>query len=120
DRQLMWIGTEPVFRIGDADLLKQLDRSRPRGRAAQASMQQQYFANLLVDGVHRIEGRHRLLKHERGRAAADRRHRALAEVDDHPGGRPKPRKSSAGNVITEADTMNGRNVMVATSAFGSR
>src|SRR5262249_43003414 len=35
-------------------------------------------------------------------------------------GRPKPRKSSAVNVITDDDRMNGRNVIVATIAFGSR
>src|ERR1700759_4084269 len=40
--------------------------------------------------------------------------------DGEPGGNPKPRKSSAVNVITEDDTMNGRNVMVATMAFGNR
>src|ERR1700750_1890998 len=37
-----------------------------------------------------------------------------------PGGRPKPRKSSAVSVITDDDTMKGRNVMVATIAFGKR
>src|SRR5690242_16579989 len=40
--------------------------------------------------------------------------------DGEPGGRPKPRKSSAVSVITEDDTMKGRNVMVATIAFGRR
>src|SRR3954465_1740250 len=40
--------------------------------------------------------------------------------DGEPGGRPKPRKSSAVKVITDDDRMNGRNVMVATIAFGSR
>src|SRR3954463_16705250 len=40
--------------------------------------------------------------------------------DGEPGGSPNPRKSSAVNVITEDDTMNGRKVMVATMAFGSR
>src|SRR5262249_42806119 len=40
--------------------------------------------------------------------------------DGDPGGRPKPRKSSAVSVITDDDTMNGRKVMVATMAFGSR
>src|SRR5947207_14706843 len=40
--------------------------------------------------------------------------------DGEPGGRPKPRKSSAVSVITEDDTMKGRNVMVATIAFGSK
>src|SRR6202163_4369764 len=36
------------------------------------------------------------------------------------GGKPKPRKSSAVSVITDEETMNGRNVMVATIAFGNR
>src|SRR3977135_492786 len=40
--------------------------------------------------------------------------------EGEPGGKPKPRKSSAVNVITDEDTMNGRNVMVATMAFGNR
>src|SRR5580698_2867689 len=40
--------------------------------------------------------------------------------DGEPGGNPKPRKSSAVSVITEDDTINGRNVMVATMAFGNR
>src|SRR6195952_5880420 len=40
--------------------------------------------------------------------------------EGEPGGNPKPRKSSAVSVITEEDTMNGRNVMVATIAFGRR
>src|ERR1700745_190908 len=40
--------------------------------------------------------------------------------DGEPGGRPKPRKSSAVSVITEEETMNGRNVMVATIALGNR
>src|SRR3954462_4848022 len=40
--------------------------------------------------------------------------------DGEPGGRPKPKKSSAVSVITEDDTMKGRNVIVATIAFGSR
>src|SRR3954451_1376083 len=40
--------------------------------------------------------------------------------DGEPGGNPKPRKSSAVSVITDDDTIKGRNVMVATMAFGSR
>src|ERR1700719_4406176 len=40
--------------------------------------------------------------------------------EGEPGGKPKPRKSSAVSVITDDETMNGRNVMVATIAFGSR
>src|SRR6185437_12646981 len=40
--------------------------------------------------------------------------------DGEPGGKPKPRKSSAVSVITEDDRMNGRNVIVATIALGRR
>src|SRR3954463_8910083 len=40
--------------------------------------------------------------------------------EGEPGGRPNPRKSSAVSVITDDDTINGRNVMVATMAFGSK
>src|SRR3984957_8446246 len=40
--------------------------------------------------------------------------------EGEPGGNPKPRKSSAVSVITEEETMNGRNVMVATMAFGRK
>ncbi len=40
--------------------------------------------------------------------------------EGEPGGKPKPRKSSAVSVITDDDTINGRNVMVATMALGSR
>src|SRR3954451_490136 len=40
--------------------------------------------------------------------------------EGEPGGRPKPKKSSAVSVITDEDTMNGRKVMVATIALGKR
>src|SRR5436305_3547369 len=40
--------------------------------------------------------------------------------DGEPGGSPKPRKSRAVSVMTDEETMNGRNVIVATIAFGSR
>src|SRR5690606_29777254 len=40
--------------------------------------------------------------------------------EGEPGGKPKPRKSSAVSVITDEDRMNGRKVSVATIAFGSR
>src|SRR5260370_5508590 len=45
---------------------------------------------------------------------------SISPSEAEPGGRPKPRKSSAVSVITDDDKMNGRNVMVATMALGSR
>ena len=38
--------------------------------------------------------------------------------EGEPGGRPKPRKSSEVSVVIEEFRMNGRNVSVATMAFG--
>src|SRR6202040_3985583 len=40
--------------------------------------------------------------------------------EGEPGGRPKPRKSSAVSVMTDDDMMKGRNVIVATMALGKR
>jgi hypothetical protein len=45
---------------------------------------------------------------------------SISPSEAEPGGRPKPRKSSAVSVITEDERMNGRNVMVATMALGRR
>src|SRR4029453_10534573 len=45
---------------------------------------------------------------------------SISPSEGEPGGRPKPRKSSAVSVITEEERMNGRNVMVATMALGNR
>src|SRR5215470_6092935 len=45
---------------------------------------------------------------------------SISPSDGEPGGRPKPRKSSAVSVITEEERMNGKNVMVATMALGKR
>src|SRR5258707_10451453 len=45
---------------------------------------------------------------------------SISPSEGEPGGRPKPRKSSAVSVITEEERMNGRNVMVATMALGKR
>src|SRR5260370_4832800 len=45
---------------------------------------------------------------------------SISPSDGEPGGRPKPKKSSAVSVITEEERMNGRNVMVATMALGKR
>src|SRR4051794_7312810 len=252
--KLVRIALQSRLRLGNADLGQEFERARPRRGPGQALMQQQDFADLLLDHVQRIERGHRLLEDDgdvvaahvahlafrqrqqvaaleldrtgrmlRGRIRqqlhhrergdgfsrprlADQRHRlalldieryvvdrerhplALTEGDGkvfhlkqffggrvhfypnvlrgskasrtaspmkissdsmpatvrkpekpsqgawilalpclsnspseaEPGGRPKPRKSSAVSVITDDDRMNGRNVIVATIAFGSR
>src|SRR5712671_7018732 len=45
---------------------------------------------------------------------------SISPSEGEPGGRPKPKKSSAVSVITEEERMNGKNVMVATMALGKR
>src|SRR5579872_1491844 len=45
---------------------------------------------------------------------------SISPSEGEPGGRPNPRKSSAVSVITDEETMKGKNVIVATIAFGSR
>src|SRR5439155_10208869 len=45
---------------------------------------------------------------------------SISPSEGEPGGRPKPRKSSAVSVITDEESTKGRNVMVATMALGSR
>src|SRR5882757_214690 len=45
---------------------------------------------------------------------------SISPSEGEPGGRPKPRKSSAVSVMTDDDKMNGRKVMVATMALGRR
>src|SRR5581483_3740050 len=44
----------------------------------------------------------------------------ISPSEAEPGGRPKPRKSSDVSVVMEPFRMKGRNVRVATMAFGSR
>ena len=68
--QLMRIAAEPSGRIGNADLVEQFDDARARRLACKPLMQQQDFADLLLDRVQRIERRHRLLEDDRDVVAA--------------------------------------------------
>ena len=64
------IALQPGFRLGDSAQGEQLEDPRPRRLAGDAAVQQQDFAELLFDGVKRIERRHRLLEHDGDVAAA--------------------------------------------------
>ncbi len=77
--KLMRIAAEPALRVGDADLGQHLERPRARCGAGEPAMQQQNLADLLVDGVQRIERGHRLLEDDGDVVAAHAAHLALGE-----------------------------------------
>ena len=77
--QLMRIAAEPALRVGNADLSEHLDRACARGGAGKPAVQEQNLANLLIDGVQRIERGHRLLENDGDVVAAHAAHVALGE-----------------------------------------
>ena len=60
--ELMRIACEPGLRIGNADLGEQFEDAPARGLPGKSLVKQQDFGDLLLDGVQRIERRHRLLE----------------------------------------------------------
>ena len=85
--QLMRIARQPRLRIGNADLGQQLERARAGCHAREPLVQQQRLADLLFDGVQRIERRHRLLEDDRDPVAADLADFALGQLATGPGPR---------------------------------
>ncbi len=55
---------QAALRIPDPDLAKQFDDAGARRATGQSAVQEQDFADLLTDGVERIERRHRFLEHD--------------------------------------------------------
>src|SRR5579862_2048918 len=89
----MRVTLESALRIGNADLGEHFQRARAGRRSGEAAVQEQDFADLLLDRVQRIERGHRLLKHDADVVAAHPPHLALAQpqqvlavVIDRPGG----------------------------------
>ena len=78
--ELMRIAVEPGLRIGNADLGQHFERAGARRGAGQAAVQQQNLADLLLDGVQRIERGHRLLEHDGDVVAAHLADVALAQA----------------------------------------
>ncbi len=83
--ELMRIARKPRLRFGNADLVEQFERARPRLRSRQPLMQQQRLADLLLDGVQRIQRRHRLLEDDRDPVAAYLTDVALGQLAAGPG-----------------------------------
>ncbi len=80
-RKLVWIGAEPPGRVGNADFLEQLhDAVTDLGTPAR-SVQFEDLANLLLDGVERVERRHRLLEHHGDGVPPDAAHGALIGLE---------------------------------------
>ena len=77
--KLMRIAAEPALRVGNADLGEDLDRPRARRGAGEPAVEEQDFADLLLDGVQRIKRGHRLLEHDGNVVAAHAAHVALGE-----------------------------------------
>ena len=76
----MRIAVEPRLRIGNADLGQNFKRAGARRGTGQPAVQQQDLADLLLDGVQRIERGHRLLEHDGDVVAAHLPDVALAQL----------------------------------------
>jgi hypothetical protein len=62
-RELMRERRRAIRGIGYADLAQQLDRAAAGGAAVEPLVRHQHLVDLLADGQHGIEARHRILEH---------------------------------------------------------
>ena len=90
--ELEGVAVDRALRIGDLDLPQQVDGARAGRLLAHAPVQPQHLDDLVADGVHRRERRHRLLEDHRDLVAAHGADGAalraqLGEIDRpcHPG-----------------------------------
>ncbi len=60
--ELMRVGVQPLLRMGNLHLFKQLNHTTTGLHPAESLMQEQHFAQLFFDRVQRVEAGHRLLK----------------------------------------------------------
>ena len=78
----MWIGSEAVLGIVDADQSKQLQRAGASRGAAEATVINERLGDLATNGIERIERRHRFLEDHRDPDAADAVQPARREADE--------------------------------------
>src|SRR3954453_11920493 len=76
----MRIAREPTLRVRNPAQPYQLNDALARSHASDPAMQQQDLADLLLDGVKRIERGHRLLEDDRDIVAADLTNVALRQA----------------------------------------
>ncbi len=107
-RQLMRKRVETLFRLADADLVQQLQHARTHGLLVHAPVHAQHLAHLPLDGVQRVERRHRLLEDHRDAVAAHDSAAATASASGGPcprttlrpkGARPTGRAAGAGSTV---------------------
>ena len=89
-RELVGIVVEATAGVGDLDEVQHLYRARAGGRRAGSPMNAHGFRDLVADGQHRIEARHRLLEDHGDAIAPDVAHLPVAQAQE-----VSPRKSDA-------------------------
>jgi hypothetical protein len=70
-RQLVRVGARPTVRLRDGDHLEQLENLRSRRAPADAVVRAQDARELVLDGEHRVQRRHRVLEDHRHVLPAD-------------------------------------------------
>ena len=111
-RQLVRIRVDALLGRRDADELEHLDRDLARLAPRLALVQPHRLADLIADGEHRVERRHRLLEDHRDPVAADRAHlggrqreQILAAVLDRARRRSGPGGDAISRMIDSAVTL---------------
>ena len=79
--EFVGIGTETLGRVGQCHHVEQLQGALAGGAFAHAPMYEEDLAELLLDGVQRIERGHRLLEHHADAFAADLQHVVLGRAN---------------------------------------
>jgi hypothetical protein len=69
--ELVREGAQALLWVADADLVEELDNAGPGAVAGKPLVQREALADLLLDGVERVQRRHRLLEDEADVVAAD-------------------------------------------------
>ena len=78
----MRVGVDARLRVGDADLAQEVDSLRTGLLARGAVMDANRFRDLIADGEHRVQARHRILKDHCDVAAAELGHAILGQVQE--------------------------------------
>jgi hypothetical protein len=93
-RQLVRVLLQAPRRFGDPDLAEQRQRLAP-APAVEAAMEHHGLGQLVADGEHRVQRRHRLLKDHRDLGAADARISASDSAARSTGSSPRRSRSAA-------------------------
>ena len=78
--ELMRVGAESLLGVADADPGQEVEDAGAGGGAGEALVEREALADLLLDGVERVQAGHRLLEDEADVVAADAAQRAGSAV----------------------------------------